>query len=90
MKSRLYSIGIAIPLMLGLSGCGDEVATVAAVSPPVPATPSTDNPVKPAKPVEEFITSSMPDTFTIPHNTCAQGESLQTLKKADPLAGLKH
>ncbi|UJS26326.1 hypothetical protein [Thiothrix winogradskyi] len=74
-------------LAFTLSACGDEtsVTHVAAVAPAPAATSNaltqSSVPAKPAGVVEEFFTSSMPDTFTIPHNTCAQGEALQTLKK---------
>lgn len=74
-------------LALTLTACGDEtsVTHVAAVAstPAAASNALTQSSVaaKPAGVVEEFYTSSMPDTFTIPHNTCAQGEGLQTLKK---------
>jgi hypothetical protein len=58
---------------------GIKPAEVLAVQSAAPAQSSAVS--KPAGVVEEFFTSSMPDTFTIPHNTCAQGEGLQTLKK---------
>lgn len=83
---NFYKSCLIAVLVFTLTACGDEasVTQVAAVAP----TPAASNaltqssiPAKPADVVEEFYTSSMPDTFTIPHNTCAQGESLQTLKK---------
>lgn len=83
---NLYKSCLMAVLAFTLTACGDEtnVAQVAAV-PPAPAVSNaltqSDSAAKPASVVKEFVTSSMPDTFTIPHNTCAQGEGLQTLKK---------
>lgn len=81
--NRLKSCGLVAGLMLALTACGEKAATteVAAVTPSTTVVQQSSVAAKPAGKVEEFFTSSMPDTFTIPHNTCAQGESLQTLKK---------
>ncbi|MFN3785508.1 MAG: hypothetical protein ACK4RS_01585 [Thiothrix sp.] len=79
-------------LALTLNACNEEpnVAHVAAVTPtPAQAAAPSSNETltqssaneKPKSVVQDFYTSSMPDTFTIPHNTCSQGEALQKLKK---------
>lgn len=77
-------IGTAVVLV----ACGEKSTTEATAIKPAEvlsvqsAAPAQSSAVaKPAGVVEEFFTSSMPDTFTIPYNTCSQGEALETLKK---------
>jgi hypothetical protein len=83
---NLYKSCLMAVLAFTLTACGDKTSTTQVA--PVASAPAASNALtqsstaaKPASVVKEFVTSSMPDTFTIPHNTCAQGESLQTLKK---------
>jgi hypothetical protein len=68
-------------VMLALSACGEKAATteVAVVATP-PAAAQANGAAKPASVVEEFTTSSMPDSFTIPHNTCEQGKKLEDVR----------
>lgn len=79
----LTACGLSAVLMLALSACDEKAATTEIAAATLSTTEMQQSSVtaKPVGKVEKFVTSSMPDTFTIPHNTCAQGESLQTLKK---------
>lgn len=78
---RYAACGLMLAVTLMLGACGEKAATTeVVVAPTPPAAAQANAAAKPASVVEEFTTSSMPDNFVVPKNTCEQGKPLQDVK----------